>query len=667
MLPDISLFAGANRQYPATWALCSDSQVGQSDHTFTDCAPATAGGTYSIEGAGGTGTAAAAFSGVLAMVIQSLQTASTSGGPVRLGVANNVLYNLYATSSNSGGAIFHDVTEGNNSVPCTAGSPDCGANGFLSGYNAGAGYDLASGLGSVDIGALITAWPTAAFATTTTTLTANNSASPINVTHGTPVTLAATVSSATGTPTGSVSVPGLTGMGGLDANESISLAGGAGSISPDNLPGGSYSIQAYYPGDVTHGPSTSNPPIMITVSPEASQLQVSLQVTDVTTSQPLPNPNSFEYGSFGYFYVQPVSATAGQDGVATGSVTLLNGTASMGSQVLNSMGRAAFQLDALAPGVYNLGASYGGDPSFGPSSTSTPTQITIAKRSTQLSAAAASPNLAYSASATVTVTLATDSTGAFPGGTITLTAGGQSFPGTTVQTRTPVNSDQETATFTVPGSALVNGANTLTATYPGDGNYDGSTATVVLNVTGAPAPAFTLAGPTGGITASSPSVSASGLVTVTPTNGFAGAVSLACSVTGAPGGAMPACTLTPSSVTLASNTPATATLTIGATAAATASLIGPRHGGPADPDARGLLARGGELALGSLLLFALPGRRRFRRALYAAAMLLGTMGVLGMAGCGVHPATNQTNSYMVTVTGTSGSTVASTQIAVTVQ
>jgi len=59
-------------------------------------------------------------------------------------------------------SVFHDVTSGSNAVPCGGGSPGCSAAapstniGHMNGYSAGAGYDLATGWGSVDAYSLAT-------------------------------------------------------------------------------------------------------------------------------------------------------------------------------------------------------------------------------------------------------------------------------------------------------------------------------------------------------------------------------------------------------------------------------------------------------------------------------------------------------------------------------
>jgi pseudomonalisin len=93
------------------------------------------GGLYVV---GGTSAAAPSFAGLMALVAQS--TAARQGN------ANPALYNLANKQASGGAAVFHDITIGNNGVPGVAG------------YTAGTGYDLATGLGSVDASALVTHW-----------------------------------------------------------------------------------------------------------------------------------------------------------------------------------------------------------------------------------------------------------------------------------------------------------------------------------------------------------------------------------------------------------------------------------------------------------------------------------------------------------------------------
>ena len=88
--------------------------------------------------ASGTSAASPAFAGIMALVVQ--KTGVWQGNP------NPTLY-AKATAQFAGGpAIFHDITSGNNTVTGTVG------------YSAGSGYDLVTGLGSVDGALLVGNW-----------------------------------------------------------------------------------------------------------------------------------------------------------------------------------------------------------------------------------------------------------------------------------------------------------------------------------------------------------------------------------------------------------------------------------------------------------------------------------------------------------------------------
>ena len=99
--------------------------------------------------AGGTSVAAPAFAGIVALINQKMNTPGGQGN------VNPTLYSMAGTSP----AAFHDITTGNNIVPCQVATADtgCPASGQM-GYRAGAGYDQASGLGSIDAFNLVSAW-----------------------------------------------------------------------------------------------------------------------------------------------------------------------------------------------------------------------------------------------------------------------------------------------------------------------------------------------------------------------------------------------------------------------------------------------------------------------------------------------------------------------------
>ncbi|MBV9572554.1 MAG: S8/S53 family peptidase, partial [Acidobacteriales bacterium] len=144
-VPDVSLNASNAHD---GYLLCS--QV-VSQH---DCTAGYRDGSGNLFVVGGTSAGAPTFAGILALIQQ--KTGLTSLGPV-----NATLYQLAASSS----SIFHSITTGNNDVPCSPGTPAAGAaalqcpsTGTFGVYNAAAGYNQSTGLGSPDADKLAAAW-----------------------------------------------------------------------------------------------------------------------------------------------------------------------------------------------------------------------------------------------------------------------------------------------------------------------------------------------------------------------------------------------------------------------------------------------------------------------------------------------------------------------------
>jgi uncharacterized protein (TIGR03437 family) len=100
---------------------------------------------------GGTSFGAPTMAGIVTLLNQYLVS---TGAQARPGLAN-INPQLYRLAKNTSG-VFHDITVGNNDVPCVIGSPNCATGSF--GYSAGPGYDRASGVGSPDAYNLIHAW-----------------------------------------------------------------------------------------------------------------------------------------------------------------------------------------------------------------------------------------------------------------------------------------------------------------------------------------------------------------------------------------------------------------------------------------------------------------------------------------------------------------------------
>ena len=141
---------------------------------FGDCGDT--GGAPKVITISGTSASTPSIAGVMALVSQAV------GG--RLGNVNPILYALQASAP----SVFHDIVLGDIEQACTHPSDTgCPATGGKYGYAAAAGYDCASGIGSLDATALAKAWVT--LAPTSTTVTAM----PTQTSEGAPVNLSATV------------------------------------------------------------------------------------------------------------------------------------------------------------------------------------------------------------------------------------------------------------------------------------------------------------------------------------------------------------------------------------------------------------------------------------------------------------------------------------------
>lgn len=150
-VPDVSLTGSPNHDGSL---ICSQAAVTQGGSTATSCSAGFRDSDGNLSPVGGTSVGSPAFAGIVAILNQATQ----SGG---LGNINPTLYSLGGTGA------FHDITTGNNIVPCTSGTPAGGSASlrcptsapFQIGYSAAAGYDLVTGLGSINANALATSWP----------------------------------------------------------------------------------------------------------------------------------------------------------------------------------------------------------------------------------------------------------------------------------------------------------------------------------------------------------------------------------------------------------------------------------------------------------------------------------------------------------------------------
>ncbi len=291
IIPDVSLFAAAGL-FGHAYVICdSDDSGGQS------CNPS--GGVF--DAIGGTSASSPVFAGIMALVDQKQATSANPDG--RQGLANTVLYQLAAsefggpsgaasglaacnsTQGNKvgGSCVFYDVTAGNNSVPCVTGTFDCitAVNGDQIGliesagvpaYAAAAGFDLATGLGSVNVANLVNGWSagSGSIQPTTTVL----SSSVTTLAEGNPVTFTASVSAASGTPSGTVVFK----EGSDILIGAQTLSGGAASFSSSKLPGGTHVFNALYGGGNGFSASAAAPLSITVIGPAVSLSPTSLQL-----------------------------------------------------------------------------------------------------------------------------------------------------------------------------------------------------------------------------------------------------------------------------------------------------------------------------------------------------------------------------------------------------
>jgi hypothetical protein len=127
---------------------------------------------------------------VLSLLNQYLVTTGVQAAP-GLGNINPRLYELARITPD----VFHDVTAGDNVVPCKPGSSDCLLDRY--GYSATPGWDAVTGLGSLDVEKFVINWPIASSSGITSTFV-SVSASPSTVEAGASTTLIATVKPTSG-------------------------------------------------------------------------------------------------------------------------------------------------------------------------------------------------------------------------------------------------------------------------------------------------------------------------------------------------------------------------------------------------------------------------------------------------------------------------------------
>ena len=518
-LPDVSLFA-SNGFNDSFYLVCESDQTGGSCNLASGEAL----------GFGGTSVSSPAFAGIMALVIQK-------NGGERQGNPNYVFYKMAAGTGNScnsnsptSSCIFYDIPSGStNAMACVTGSPNCTtstpgdafgvleANGQPA-YNTGAGFDLATGLGSVNVTNLVNNWSTYAGQFKATKFSVFTLGPPTTITHGQPIAVAATVVPQTGagTPTGTVTLIGATGTApsGQQAEQQVFTLNSSGSIPAGTttifLPGGtSESVTAHYSGDSTYAPSDSSP-FTVTVNPEPSKSQVVVETYNPSTGQ-ITNSNAtnYVYGTPTILRANVMNSSGNmcasngiqQYGCPTGTVSLNDtfnpGTGPTTSPIagspyaLNSEGYTEDQSLFLLGGSHSIVASYSGDNSFNASTvagssdppdvvTVTPAPTTIFLNGPSGVVTLGNGNQLSAVVSSNVVVPTNSSTSYLPSQNVEFFNGQNQLNVPVTYSQSPTPYAQLTAT--INASSLSIGSNSITAQFPGDSNYSSSGLSLALPI-----------------------------------------------------------------------------------------------------------------------------------------------------------------------------------------
>lgn len=511
-VPDVSLFAADGLNY-SYYPICASDG---------DCESASSGSAVQITGVGGTSASAPAFAGIMALVDQATGS--------RQGQADTVLYPLATQFP----AAFHDVTEGSNSEPCEY-SPSLSNNcisvsdpisvtdsstgqtivegqtgsGTTPSYDAGTGYDLATGLGSVDAAKLIADWSQIKFASTSVTLTPSET----SFAHGTSITISGTVTGSS-TPTGTVALMSNSTSPVHGAIAAFTLSKGSFSGQVNNLPGGTYQIWGQYSGDSADASSASSK-TSITVTPEASTLL--LQIANMNSSNSgslaVSNGGSVPYGTQLILTATPIPSSCASKsnckGVSfdapTGTVNFTDAGSNLNTAVLDVLGAATYNA-ALSVGAHTIAANYAGDNSYSSSSApsigvtvtpDTPSISLVGPLSLSNSSAAGTYTQGQANTFSIQVensansTLETDTNSAIsvpaaaPTGNVTVKVTGPnnySLTSTvTLSSATDATTSNPTGvgSFTLPATAPA-GSYSVSVNYPGDYNYNSTSESTTI-------------------------------------------------------------------------------------------------------------------------------------------------------------------------------------------
>jgi len=272
----------------------------------------------------------------------------------------------------------------------------------------------------------------ASFTVTKAPTSMTESAAPSSIPYGTADTL-----SVTGLPGGATGTVTFASGGSTLCTTTLSATSCA---TPAALPPGTYPVTATYSGDADHAGTTAS--------------GASFTVTKATASMTeSAAPSSIPYGTSDTLSVSGLAVGA------TGTITFTSGGSTLCTATLAATSCATST--TLAPGTYPVTATYSGDSNY-TGAVATGASFIVTKADTSMTETASPPSIGYGSQDTLSVAgLPAGATG-----TVIFTSGGS-----TLCTTTLAATSCQTATTLAPGAYPV------TATYSGDGDYNGTIAT----------------------------------------------------------------------------------------------------------------------------------------------------------------------------------------------
>jgi hypothetical protein len=394
---------------------------------------------------------------------------------------------------------------------------------------------------------------------------------------------------------------------------------------PNTLANGNYTVAAGYNGDTNYVGNLPATVVPLIVGPAGPT---------VPTINWTP-PVGISYGATlgGILNATAVSGSTAVAGTFTYTATLAGGSAVV-----------VIRTTVLGAGSYTLTATFTPTNTTAFASTTGNVSLTVAKATTAVALASSAASVGVGSPVTFTATVS--SAAGTPSGSVTFYNGTTSLGSGTLALGV--------ATFTTTNLPV--GGLSITAVYSGDSNFSTLTSSAL---TESVMTTFTVTAPTTPVTVA-PGGSVSVNLSVPPVGGaFDNVVTL--SATGLPPGAT--ATFNPPTVT-PGTAGATTMMTIhleATTASIPASDTPGNHRGfPAVP-----------FSLGFVLFGAMLGRKRIPRQLVLAlALAAAGSTTLLLSGCGTGystPPQTQAGNYTVKITGTSGTSQASTTMTLVVQ